>query len=261
MYSVVILTEGKNVLIDKKEVYCVPILINWLLNWCGDRKFEILIGTSEKNMNLVQNKISNISSNYQSHVKIQIHAFGNPFNYSYRCNYLISKASGKFINLMNDDLLPLSKPDYSRIEESLLNDEIFAIGPALLNNNLTLQNAGDLVSKDKLHHFLNGTAIGDLPYLFHFQREVSSITGAWMIFEKDKFIKVGKFDEQLEVEYNDIDLCLRANELGYRNVINPNLRLIHFESNTRGKSSSKKSKEYFLSKHTLPEHDPYWLSL
>ena len=66
-------------------------------------------------------------------------------------------------------------------------------------------------------------------------REVAAVTGACLAVEARKFFEIGGFDEvRLPVEYNDIDLCLRLAERGYRSVFEPRARLMHRESATRG---------------------------
>ena len=41
-------------------------------------------------------------------------------------------------------------------------------------------------------------------------------------------------DENLPVEYNDVDLCLRVADLGLRNILTPFAELYHHESASRG---------------------------
>jgi GT2 family glycosyltransferase len=56
-----------------------------------------------------------------------------------------------------------------------------------------------------------------------------------MAIERKKFEEVGGFDEKhLAVAFNDIDLCLRLMEKGYKNLFTPHAMLYHYESATRG---------------------------
>ncbi|MDP2381055.1 MAG: glycosyltransferase family 2 protein, partial [Pseudohongiella sp.] len=64
-------------------------------------------------------------------------------------------------------------------------------------------------------------------------REVSGNTGACQMIRRDRFEQLGRFDEQLSIVGNDIDLCMRALEAGLRNVWTPHSRLIHHESVSR----------------------------
>ncbi len=50
------------------------------------------------------------------------------------------------------------------------------------------------------------------------------------------FFEVGGFDEvNLPVAFNDVDLCLRLGDYGYRVVWTPFAELFHLESASRGK--------------------------
>ena len=66
--------------------------------------------------------------------------------------------------------------------------------------------------------------------------ECSAVTAACMLIKKSDFEALGGFDEQLEISYNDVDLCLRAKEhYPSRAVICCNeSTIIHLESESRG---------------------------
>ena len=59
---------------------------------------------------------------------------------------------------------------------------------------------------------------------------------------KDKFYEAGGFDESLIVAYNDVALCFSLLEHGYRNVLRPDVSLIHYESVSRGLDSEDEEK-------------------
>jgi O-antigen biosynthesis protein len=66
-----------------------------------------------------------------------------------------------------------------------------------------------------------------------------------MAVERRKFEAVGGFDAaNLPVQLNDIDLCLRLAERGWRSRFAPEVRLIHEESATRGKATSRQRRVY-----------------
>jgi GT2 family glycosyltransferase len=95
--------------------------------------------------------------------------------------------------------------------------------------------------------------------------EVSAITGACLAVEKSKFDAVGGFDEvNLGVELNDIDLCLRLAEQGWKCICTPDSLLVHHESASRGTSIvpsavCEQERNYFRSRwmHRLRD-DPYF---
>jgi GT2 family glycosyltransferase len=69
-----------------------------------------------------------------------------------------------------------------------------------------------------------------------------------LAIEKKKFVEVGGFDEvNLKVAFNDVDLCLRLSQLGYRTLYNPDVVLHHFESFSRGLDDTPEKKLRFES--------------
>ena len=66
------------------------------------------------------------------------------------------------------------------------------------------------------------------------KRRVAAVTGACMAMKRAAFDLVGGFDEQnLPVDFNDIDICLKLAERGLRTLFTPHVTLIHHESKTR----------------------------
>ena len=69
----------------------------------------------------------------------------------------------------------------------------------------------------------------------HVARNVSAVTGAVLMVRRAVFEEVGGFDERIAVALDDVDLCLRIRERGYRIVYTPEATLIHHEGATRGR--------------------------
>lgn len=63
-------------------------------------------------------------------------------------------------------------------------------------------------------------------------RECEAVTGACMLIRRDIFEKVGGFDERFIHGSEDIDLCLKVRELGYKVFFCPTSILTHFEGVT-----------------------------
>lgn len=61
------------------------------------------------------------------------------------------------------------------------------------------------------------------------------ITGAVMFIRKEVFEKIGFFDEDFFLYYEDADFCLRARMAGFLIGVNPSLSLHHLLSKTIGK--------------------------
>ena len=65
-------------------------------------------------------------------------------------------------------------------------------------------------------------------------QDLSAVTAACMLVRREAFERAGGFTEELAVAFNDVDLCLKIGELGYRIVYDPFAELYHDESRTRG---------------------------
>jgi hypothetical protein len=62
------------------------------------------------------------------------------------------------------------------------------------------------------------------------------VTGAVFATRRSVLASVAGFDERFNLEYNDMDLCLRLRLLGYRIVYTPFAEFIHYEKSSRGEA-------------------------
>jgi GT2 family glycosyltransferase len=61
------------------------------------------------------------------------------------------------------------------------------------------------------------------------------VTAACLLVEKAKYDFVGGLDEEvLAIAYNDVDLCLKLQSCGLKNVYVPHAVLLHHETQSRG---------------------------
>jgi GT2 family glycosyltransferase len=70
--------------------------------------------------------------------------------------------------------------------------------------------------------------------------EVSTVTGACLAVQREKWDEAGGFDPTFAVAFNDVDFCLRLRERGYRNLLASQTVLKHLESATRGRDTGAK---------------------
>ncbi|MEW6108845.1 MAG: bifunctional glycosyltransferase family 2 protein/class I SAM-dependent methyltransferase [Nitrospirota bacterium] len=71
------------------------------------------------------------------------------------------------------------------------------------------------------------------------ERECEAVIGACMLIKRDIFLKTGGFDERYMNGFEDIDLCLKVRELGFRVFFCPDSVLTHFEKTTTDASGIK----------------------
>jgi GT2 family glycosyltransferase len=116
--------------------------------------------------------------------------------------------------------------------------EIGAVGAKLLYPDGTIQHAGIVVGMEGHgSHVFMGQREGytGLFGSVDWYRDVSAITGACLMMRREVFEKIGAFDEDYLLVFNDIEICVRVLAHGYRVVYNPFARLIHYEGKSRGR--------------------------
>ena len=75
-------------------------------------------------------------------------------------------------------------------------------------------------------------------------KEVSFASGCCMLFSPEVFEKIGEFDEEYFMYYEDVDFCLRARSAGIRIVYLPDAVVYHKVGSTSGGEQSKLSIYY-----------------
>ena len=112
------------------------------------------------------------------------------------------------------------------------------MGAKLVYPDRTIQHAGVVIGITGLAgHVYRGLPADQPGYFGQLQvvRNVSALTGACLLTKRAVFQEVGGFDqENLPVAFNDVDLCLKMIERGYRIVWTPYALLYHHESASRG---------------------------
>lgn len=159
------------------------------------------------------------------------------FNWSRLNNIGADKSHGELLLFLNDDI-EIIQPDWlEELASQALRDDVGTVGAMLLYPNGAIQHGGVFLvdhgggARHLFHKQLPGKGI--YRELDNCVREVSGNTGACQMIRRDRFEQLGRFDEQLSIVGNDIDLCMRALEAGLRNVWTPHSRLIHHESVSR----------------------------
>jgi GT2 family glycosyltransferase len=155
------------------------------------------------------------------------------YSYSKFANRLVACCSEEFICLMNDDIEVIDSDWLSTMLNYAKNNEIGVVGAKLLYPNGTIQHVGCRLNPDTVCGHIHA---GELDYDTAFWNQhtdyYSVVTGAVSVMRKSIYELIGGYDEDL-VAYNDVDFCLKALTLGYKNIYVP-VTLIHEESATRG---------------------------
>jgi GT2 family glycosyltransferase len=171
------------------------------------------------------------------------------FNYSRINNGAVRQARGEFVLLLNNDIEVL-RPDWlTEMVSHAARPGVGCVGARLLYPDDTLQHAGVVVGLGGLAgHVFCGLPAEHGGYFNRAQstQEFSAVTAACLLIRRSVFEAVGGLDEELfAVAFNDVDLCLKVREAGYRNIYTPHALLRHHESATRGPDTSGEKLQRF----------------
>ncbi len=168
-------------------------------------------------------------------VRVEKAAF--PFNWSKLNNFGIEKARGDVFIFLNNDVEVISREWMTRLTEKALQEHVGVVGALLLYEDNTIQHAGVVAGMGGwAEHVFKG--MKPVHYGSPFvspmvTRNVSAVTGACMAISRRTLEEIGRFDEEFIICGSDVEICLRAMEMGYRNIYDPYVRLYHLESKTR----------------------------
>jgi GT2 family glycosyltransferase len=159
-----------------------------------------------------------------------------PFNFSRLNNGAASQARGDYLVFLNNDITMITPEWLDELVSHAQRPEIGAVGCKLWYPNDTIQHAGLVLVAGLAAHAHLGRRRGDHGYFSRASliQSLSAVTAACMCVRRAVFEQVGGFDEELAVAFNDVDLCLRIQAAGYRNLYTPYAELYHHESASRG---------------------------
>lgn len=253
------------------------IIVNWkvraLLEKC---LFSIYQNNTEANFEIIV--VDNDSRDGTSEMvmvqfpKVKMIALTHNSGFARANNLAIQQARGKYLFILNPDTEVL--PNFFEKSKQYLDHhpEVSIMGPKILNPDKTLQLSvrrfPNLLSQAlimlKLRNVLVDNKLLSNYLLFNFdytkEQDVEQIMGAAMLIRSEVLDKIGLFDERFFVWFEEIDLCKRAHQAGFRIRYFPDAQIIH-----HGGSSFNKSKVFYkqlifnnsLIKYFF-KHKPIW---
>jgi GT2 family glycosyltransferase len=202
--------------------------------------------------------------------RVSIVAIPSGFNLSRICNLGVSRAKGDILGLINDDIEVVEPGWLEEMVSHALRPGVGAVGALLYYPDGRIQHAGVVTTSGGVAwHAHHGLPRGDYGYFGRASvaQDVSAVTGACMVMPKAVFDQVGGFNEKdLGMAYNDVDLCLRIREDGYRIVWTPYAELYRHQSASRDPNTDPDKVDRFKAEtrymrerwgHIL-DRDPYY---
>lgn len=200
--------------------------------------FELLIVDNAS----VERRTAEFLNEIKKNTRVRVLDYPGAYNFSAINNFAARQSRGSFLCLLNNDTEVLESGWLTDLMRYAARPDVGAVGAKLLYEDGSIQHAGVVLGLGQAaghaHRFQPG---GDPGYfrMPHVAQFVSAITAACLVVDKGKFLAVGGLDEEgLAVAFNDVDLCLKLQAAGWRNVYVPHAVLVHHESKSRGRDSS-----------------------
>lgn len=222
LLSVIIPTAGTDIKI-------LSNLIKGLIKGTSYAPVEVLLVANNIHSSV---KLSRINA-FENYKQVRVLRYNRPFNHSAINNYAVKQASGSLLCFLNDDI-EIIHPDWlTEMAGHALRSEIGAVGAKLYYPNDHIQHAGLILGwGGAADHAFRWLPRGEEGYFgnTNLVRNYSAVTAACMVMRKAVFETAGGFDENLPIAFNDVDLCLKIREKGFRILWTPYAELYHHES-------------------------------
>lgn len=206
------------------------------LKWQTYQNFEIIVvdnGSTDSSLDFIK----------KSYPQVKIIKLSKNTGFAYAVNRGIEKAKGKFIILLNNDTEVTRLCIAKLVETAKKHPEVSFIAPKILNfyNRGIIDSAGDWI--DEVGHADNigrGEKDGKK---YSSPGLIFLVTGAGCLIRAEAFRKIGFFDEDYFMYFEDVDWCFRAQLRGLTGWYEPSAKIYHIN---RASSSKVKSFTEYL---------------
>ncbi len=220
--------------------------LNSIFTHCDDGSFEIIVIDNASQ----DGSVEMFKNNFKDKVKLIANSrnagFGSANNQGAKI------ARGEYLFFLNSDTI-IKNNILVELEKSFLRDEnIGAVAPKLF-----LEDGGEQpyafgnfpsLASAVFEKFKSSAKYRSNPF------EVDWASGAALAVKKNVFEKLGGFDKKFFMYFEDIDLCKRIKEAGYKILVNPRASLTHLCGKSLSRFIKRKryyyeSQDYFYKKH------------
>ncbi|MEO6694256.1 MAG: glycosyltransferase family 2 protein [Ignavibacteria bacterium] len=201
-----------------------------------DLKYEIIIvdnNSSDKTCQVIEN------FSKQKFPEVKLISNKENTGFTRGCNTGIDSASGKNILLLNPDTKILPFALVNLLLKLNSEDNIAAVAPQLLNDNDSIQRSCrtfpryydmfcELSLLSLFFPYSRTFARWKMYYFSHNEEAVvDQPMAATLLIKKDKLAEIGNFDERFKMFFNDVDLCKRIYNHGYKIIFYPDAKVYH----------------------------------
>lgn len=234
------------------------IIVNYngmkYLKGCFDSLYDKLNGIDFEIIVLDNNSADN-SLDYikQSYPDVRLIESSENLGFGQGNNAAVEKAGGKYLLLINNDTIVQDNllPAIEYLEKDSL---VGAVGIQMLDGKGDyLIAAGNFPSPFNLIRLKSIFRMGPEFRSGSFSKDfydVDWLTGSFLLMPKKVYGLIGGFDKDYFMYGEDVDLCKKIADAGYRRVLLPRMRYIHFVGYNKSRDHLVvKGHEMYISKH------------
>lgn len=181
-----------------------------------------------------QNAETSLLSDVAQRYKTALIPYRGAFHFGVMNKKGVLASNRPFLIFLNDDTKPLSENWAKRILSQASRRDVGVVGALLLYPSGAIQHAGVVVGGQIVPAHA-GRFQRESPYWpwLRITREVTAVTGACLALRRNVWDELGGFNPLFPSNFNDVDLCLRARQQGYRIILEAGAVLVHEEAATR----------------------------
>jgi GT2 family glycosyltransferase len=171
----------------------------------------------------------------------------------------VSHSSADYVVTLNNDTI-LVTPDWlERMVSMATLPHVGFVGACLLDQDGRREHESIIIAPYPQHLRTDS----NYPHVDQFTssvRDVAAVTGAVQMVEREFWNFLGGMDEQLKVTMNDVDICLRSQLEGRHVIYDPDIRLFHHVSSSRGDLDPLEDRNRFIRRWDIfgSFRDPYF---
>jgi len=210
-----------------------------IYNWSNPDFFEIIVVNNDQECDL-----SKVAEKYD-----EVSVFDSKKNIGFgaACNLGAKSANGELLLFLNPDTQFLSDYVSELLKEFANNTEnIGIIGPRLITDDGKTQEwcAGKTITPWQI--IKNNLGIIENKKIWESQKNIFTdwVSGAALAIKRDVFEKIGGFDKNFFMYFEDDDLCRRVRRLDYKICYFPTISVLHSGGKSYGNVFRQKAQFY-----------------
>ncbi len=230
LVSIIILTGGRRRIARGEDFVLVETAVSSVVERSSYPNYEIVVVLDRHSTDDLAASVLGIGNG-----RVRIVRDSQPFSFSGANNLAVSHAFGDHLIFLNDDTEVITPDWIERFVLWMSLEGVGAVGCCLEYPDGRIQHAGVASRGGEPSHRYAGYS-NSAPGAFGvlgLTTNALAVTGACLGVTREKFEAVGGFSTMFPLNFNDIDLCLKLVDSGWRTVLDNRTRLVHFETSSR----------------------------